>query len=75
MAQIVFNIPDAVLPRVISALSEGRKSDDPLTPAQYAKQTVINFIFSKVSNFESRQAAKTAGDTAIALTKNEVIIT
>lgn len=75
MAVITLTIPDAVLPRVIVPLSVGWNVNLPVTRAQFAKQSLIEFIMDAVIRYEAQIAAKTAGDAAIIQTNSDIVIT
>ena len=67
MAQIVLTVPDAMLSRVVTALSErggyrATLSDgtaNPQTRAQFAKQQIALFVRESVKLYEAEQARAT----------------
>lgn len=60
MALISLNIPDAILPRVVNALTFDYQpfldngSPNPLTKNQYAKQQIIKFIKNRIRQAEQQ---------------------
>jgi hypothetical protein len=67
MAQITFNIPDAVAPRVVDALASKYQYDryeqvtidrglTPMTKLQFIKKQIMTMFKNTVAEYESRQA-------------------
>lgn len=65
MAQIILNIPDAVLPRVVDAVAsnngypsfvndaQGKLIPNPQTKGQFTKQHIVNYLKQQVTQHES----------------------
>jgi hypothetical protein len=73
---ITITIPDAVADRVINALCTSfGYTGGPLTPGQFAKQVVLNFVKEQVRDAESRFAAAAARQAAINAVNADVTLT
>lgn len=77
MASINITIPDAVVSRVLDALSAkwGYDSNSGLNKAQFARQTLAAYVKATVREYESHQAAVAAKATAQASVDSEITIT
>lgn len=77
MAQIVLNIPDAILPRVVNALTFDYQpiledgTPNPQTRNQYAKQVIINFIKNRIRQLEQNATIRNLSDSI----NNDITIT
>lgn len=80
MATIQIQIPDAVMPRVIDALT-AQGEDGPwtaesgLTRGQWARREVIRYVRRVVIDHESRLARDAAGEVAAAQAEADITIT
>ena len=87
MAQIILNIPDAVLPRVVDAISglhdrpdtvddgNGNQIPNPETKGQFAKRILRQWFKAKVVVWEGREAGKAAEASARASAEADIVIT
>ncbi len=81
MAQIIINIPNAVVNRVVNGLCgqfgyneylEDGVTPNPETPAQFAKQVVVQFVKNGVKAWEASQAAEQARLAALQAAEEEI---
>ena len=86
MAQLLFNIPDAVTPRVLDAmaskynydiyyLKELENNKVPLTKIQFVKMQIIQMFKNAVADYESRSAIQNAADSAKQSVETDIKIT
>lgn len=76
MAQIILNIPDAVVSRVTDAFASLYGYDASQgTKATFAKKIVTTYIMDNVKDYESRQAVTDAKTAAVSKVASEIVIT
>lgn len=85
MATLSITIPDATLLRVLKAFGYVDTIPDPkdvtknianpVTPAVFGKQMLIDLVTDKVSTYEAAQATQLAQTTAVANVDNQIVIT
>lgn len=77
MASIQITVPDAVLSRVLDAVSAkwGYNPGGGQTKAQFAKATLAAYLKSIVRDYEAEVAAKAAYDAAKATAESDLAIT
>ena len=76
MANITITIPDAVVPRVLDAVSarNGYNTATDGTKAQFAKAVLVRWLKAEVVGYEKNKASEEAADSAGQLAKNEIAI-
>ncbi len=88
MAQLIFDIPDAVAARAVNGVAyfngymdtitdpaTGAQIPNPVTKQAYAKQVIARWIKVQVVAYERRLAAGSAGDSAEQAAENEITVT
>jgi hypothetical protein len=77
MAQIVLNIPDAVVGRVLDAVAatQGYVEGGSQTKAQFARAHVAGYVKEMVISYEASQAAREAANATRTLAEQEISIT
>ena len=76
MAQMIIQIPDALVNRVIDAVASqyGYKSEVDGTKAAFAKKVVIDFIKGIVRAYETNRDSVAARDAAVEKVNSEVTL-
>ncbi len=88
MAQLVFEVPDAVAARAVNAVAyyngymdtiidpaTGNPIPNPETKAHYAKMVIARWIKAQVVAYERRTAAGSAGDQSEQAAESEITVT